>query len=120
MSKCLALLLLATSQYLTFYDRDNGQTVRVPAGQVVTIRLMVPQGARSGWQPVRLDYGRLIPVGGPTLEPGGSVPGTDCQVFQFRTVGKGRTTIELEYVRPIQRGYNPPLCFFRLQIIVTR
>ena len=47
MSKCLALLLLATSQYLTFYDRDNGQTVRVPAGQVVTIKLMVPQGARS-------------------------------------------------------------------------
>ena len=119
MSKCLALLLLATSQYLTFYDRDNGQTVRVPAGQVVTIKLMVPQGARSGWQPVRLDYGRLIPMGGPTLEPGGSVPGTDCQVFQFRTVGEGRTTLELQYVRPIQRGYNPPLRLFRLQIIVT-
>ena len=52
MSKCLVLVLLATSQYLTFYDRDNGQTVRVPVGQVVTIKLMVPQGARSGWQPV--------------------------------------------------------------------
>ena len=119
MSKCLALLLLATSQYLTFYDRDNGQTAHVSAGQVVTIKLMVPQGVRSGWQPVRLDHGRLIPMGGPTLEPGGSVPGTDCQVFQFRTVGEGRTTLELQYVRPIQREYNPPLRLFRLQIIVT-
>ena len=119
MSKCLVLVLLATSQYLTFYDRDNGQTVRVPAGQLLAVKLMVPQGVQSGWQAVRLDYGRLMPVGGPTIEPGGSVPGTDFQVFRLRTVGEGRTTLELQYVRPIERGYNPPLRLFRLQMIVT-
>jgi hypothetical protein len=99
------------------YDRDNGQMVRMWSGDVLVVKLLVPHGA-DGWQVSRMDYGIFL---GPviSIEGSASVSGTDFQVFRFRAAGTGHTTLELRYVRSLERGYNPPLRIYRLQVIVS-
>jgi hypothetical protein len=85
---------------------------------VLVVKLLVPHGVQEAWQVSRMDYGIFLR---PTIsiEEGTSVPGTDFQVFRFRAVGTGRTTLELRYVRPLDRDYNPPLRIYHLQVIVS-
>jgi hypothetical protein len=100
------------------YDRDNGQTVRMWSGDMLVVKLLVPQGGQGAWQVSRMDYGIFLR---PTVssEGGTSLPGTVFQVFQFRAVGTGRTTLELRYAGPLDRRYEPPLRIYRLQVIVS-
>jgi hypothetical protein len=100
------------------YDRDNGQTVRMWSGDMLVVKLLVPHGAQGAWQVSRMDYGIFLRPA-VSIEGGTPMPGTDFQVFRFRVVGTGRTTLELRYVGPLERGYNPPLRIYRLQVIVS-
>ena len=110
----LAMLL----SLLVFFDRDNGQTYRVPRGQVVTVKLLVPQGASTGWEPVALDRVKLLPIGQPTFEPGDR-PGTEYQVFRFLPVGPGTTTLWFRYDLPLNRTYNPTFHIYSLRLIIN-
>ena len=98
---------------MTVYDRDNGKTVTVRSGLILTVKLAVPKGATYGWEVSYLNLGKLRQFKRVTFES--KDPCLDFQVFQFRAVGSEETTLRLKYTRP-PGEYNPPLRRFCLII----
>lgn len=99
------------------YDRDNGQSVRMWSGDVLVVKLLVPRGV-EGWQVSWMDYGIFLRPA-VSIEGDTPIPGTDFQVFRFRAVGTGSTTLELRYVGPSNSNYSPPLRIYHLHVIVS-
>lgn len=95
------------------YDYDNGKTVTINSGLILTVKLIVPKGAKYGWEVTGLDWGKLKQLKRVFFES--KSPRFDFQVFQFRTLGDGEAELELKYMRPLEE-YNPPLRRFCLTI----
>jgi len=90
-------------------DFDRGRTIIISTGKILIVKLRVPKGATYGWQPMRLDLGKIRHIK-TIFETNDLV--SDFQVFQFRTIGSGYIMLELNYIRPIKREYQPPFKYF--------
>jgi len=98
---------------MVVYDYDNGLTVVMNSGLKLTVKLMVPKGVDYGWEVTGCDLGKLRQFKRVTFES--KNPRFDFQVFQFRTMGRGKADLELRYIRPLEK-YNPPLRRFCLTV----
>ncbi len=97
-------------------DFHRGLTVEISEGEILTVKLRVPKGATYGWQPVRVDPGKMTQLG-VSFESNDAI--SDFQVSRFRMISGGRTSLELKYVRPIEREYQPPYKYFYVTLDIS-
>ncbi len=97
-------------------DFHRGLTVNISAGQILVVKLRVPKGATYGWQPVRVSLGKIMQLD-VSFELNDAV--SDFQVSRFRMISEGRTSLELKYVRPIKREYQPPYKYFYVTLDIN-
>ena len=106
-------------------EKQNGQTIAVPVGREVRVRLIGNPSTGYSWEPGVLDTSFVGYLGGwqepavaptPPMDPrmGMRVGRPEPQRFLFKPVRAGTTTIELRYRRPWEKG--PPAETFRLTL----
>jgi inhibitor of cysteine peptidase len=100
-------------------DSDNGRAVTLKTGDILTVSLVSTPGTGYGWNVARLDSQVLQEAGKPTIiHDAHPIPGAPAaQVFRFTAAGVGATTLELDYVRPWEKGLAPAR-IFRLSVTV--
>lgn len=101
----------------TVMDKDNNGQVQVPLGGMLVVRLDAILGTGYGWELATVNREVLEPSGPPTIEPTGTPQpgGVEKQVFRFRTLKAGSTSLELYYRRPWEKDV-PPQKTFRLRV----
>ena len=103
-------------------ESDDGSTLSLSPGQVLLVRL--PSNPTTGyrWKVVAIDEVVLKQVGEAEFTPyqTGRIPlagAGGTELFRFRAVGPGKTTLRLEYVRPWEKGV-PAVKQYALLVIV--
>ncbi|HEY2107834.1 MAG TPA: protease inhibitor I42 family protein [Candidatus Binataceae bacterium] len=100
-------------------EADNGRTMTLASGDTLMVSLASTPGTGFGWRVARVDRKVLKETGTPELihspNPMPGAPAT--QRFGFVVSGEGTTRLELEYVRPWERGV-PPARTFHLGVTV--
>jgi inhibitor of cysteine peptidase len=101
-------------------ESDNGSTVKLQSGEGLSISLAITTGTGYSWRVAHVDRKVLRPGGAPTLVKNAyPMPGaTATQVFRFMVTGLGTTQLELDYVRPWEKGVAPAR-IFRLDVTVS-
>jgi inhibitor of cysteine peptidase len=109
----------ATARDTKVTDSDNGRAVTLKTGDMLTVSLASTPGTGYGWNVARLDSQVLEEAGKPAIiHNAHPMPGAPAvQVFRFTAAGVGATTLELDYVRPWEKGVAPAR-IFRLAITV--
>ncbi len=104
---------------VTVTDKDNGGQVSIAKGGVLVVRLEVTSGTGYSWALVKSDAPQLKELGKSSIEkPKDSKPGaTETQVFRFKAVGAGSTTLEFHYARPWEKN-TPPAKTFQVEVTV--
>ena len=94
-------------------ESDNGSALTLHSGEGLSISLAITTGTGYGWQVVHIDRKVLRQDSQPTLvQSAHPIPGaTATQVFRFMVAGLGKTQLELDYVRPWQKGVAPARTF---------
>lgn len=100
-------------------DKDNGGQVSIAKGGVVVVRLPVTSGTGYSWAVAQNGALQLKPLGKSSMEkPNDPKPGaTETQVFRFKAVAVGSTTLEFHYARPWEKN-TPPAKTFQARITV--
>jgi len=100
-------------------DADNEHAVLLATGDTLVVALASTPGTGFGWKVAELDSKMLREIGTPEVIPGSHpMPGASAtQVFHFQAVGAGSTGLELDYVRPWEKGAAPARTF-RLGVTV--
>jgi len=101
-------------------DADNGKQVTVKPDDVVTITLVSNPTTGYSWQVMEIDNAILVQDGDPEYKqsPGseGLVGAGGTEIFRFKAVGAGETTLGLGYMRPWESVQ--PIETFTIQITV--
>ena len=99
---------------------DNGSALKLQSGEGLSVSLSITTGTGFSWRVVRIDPKVLRQDGQPTLvHSDHPMPGaTATQVFRFMVAGTGTTQLELDYVRPWEKGVAPARTF-RLDVTVS-
>ena len=87
---------------------DSGP-VQLQLGQLLMVRLPVQAGTGYSWT-ASTDTGNLEFVDQSTLHPFGEAPtigGGQTQMFMYRAIGPGETTLRFVYRRPWEGGIPP-------------
>jgi inhibitor of cysteine peptidase len=87
---------------------DSGP-VQLQLGQLLMVRLPVQAGTGYSWT-ASTDTGNLEFVDQSTLHPFGEAPtigGGQTQMFMYRAIGPGETTLRFAYRRPWEAGIPP-------------
>ncbi len=94
-------------------DADNEHAVLLANGDTLVVSLASTPGTGFGWKVAELDGKLLREIGTPEVIPGPHpMPGASAtQVFHFQAVGSGSTGLELDYVRPWEKGAAPARTF---------
>jgi inhibitor of cysteine peptidase len=100
-------------------DADNGRMVTLASGDTLVVSLASTPGTGFGWKVAQVDDKVLRDKGAPELiQIPAPMPGAPAtQVFRFVATGGGSTGLELDYVRPWERGV-PPARTFHLGVTV--
>ncbi len=109
----------AAANTITLTATDNGRALTLERGDILVVSLSSTPGTGFGWTVAHLDPAVLSQLGTPEFVPSAHpVPGAPAtQVLRFTTVGRGSTTVELDYVRPWEHGV-PPARSFRVTVKV--
>jgi C1A family cysteine protease len=98
----------AAPQEIKVTERDAGKPVELN-GEVLVVELESNPSTGYGWQPWGLDQRILRQMDdgewAPAIPGKLGAPGT--QALRFAAVGKGRTTLNLAYARPWEKGAAP-------------
>ena len=94
-------------------DADNEHAVLLANRDTLVVSLASTPGTGFGWKVAELDTKMLREIGTPEVIPGSHpMPGAPAtQVFHFQAVGSGSTGLELDYVRPWEKGAAPARTF---------
>lgn len=94
-------------------DADNEHAVLLANGDTLVVSLASTPGTGFGWKVAELDGKMLREIGTPEVIPGSHpMPGAPAtQVFHFQAFGAGSTGLELDYVRPWEKGAAPARTF---------
>lgn len=94
-------------------DADNEHAVLLTTGDTLVVALASTPGTGFGWKIADLDSKMLREIGTPEVIPGSHpMPGAPAtQVFHFQAIGGGSTGLELDYVRPWEKGAAPARSF---------
>jgi inhibitor of cysteine peptidase len=96
-------------------EADNGKTIKLKVGDLVTISLKGNPTTGYSWRTGKLDGTAVEQAGEPkyTTDPHGQgmvgVGGTF--LFKFNAAKVGKTEVNLEYVRPWEKGTKPVKTF---------
>lgn len=100
---------------------DNESEIRLKTGEALVIRLESNPTTGYSWQVLEIDNTVLGQDGDPEFKvpPGneGSVGAGGEETIRFRTLGPGKTTLTLGYMRPWEEG--TPSRIFVVQVIVN-
>jgi inhibitor of cysteine peptidase len=99
----------APRRSLTLAEPDNGSTVFLTQGERIFVRLPSNRSTGYGWTVARNAPSVLQPVGDPRFEtPEKAAPGASgYQIFEFRVVAEGASSLAMVYQRPSDKG-SPP------------
>lgn len=99
-------------------DADNGSAVTLQSGEGLSVSLKITSGTGYSWRIARVARRILRQDGQPTLVSSDHpLPGVAAtQVFRFMGAASGTTQLELDYVRPWEKGIAPAKIF---RLIVT-
>ena len=100
-------------------DHDNGRAVDLN-GAVLVLTLESNPSSGYGWQVRELNPGILRKLDATEWIPDtpGKLGGPGTEVLRFAAVGKGRTTLNLAYARPWEKG-APPARSFSVEVRVA-
>jgi inhibitor of cysteine peptidase len=100
-------------------DADNGRTLTLASGDALVVSLASTLGTGFGWKVGHVDAKVLRQTGPSELvhPPNPMLGAPATQVFRFVATGGGSTRLELDYVRPWERGV-PPARTFHLGLTV--
>ncbi len=114
----LVLLLAAAAsasagKLIDVSDPDDGGTVRMNPGDTLRVRLHATPGTGYAWTVAQIDAAMLAEAAPRKfVPPPKQIPGAvGHDVFEFRAARSGRTTLELNYVRPWENGVAPARTF---------
>lgn len=97
---------------------DNGRTIELQVGQVLTFTLDANPSTGYTWEMTKLDQKILQQIGEAEFTPDSTLPGAGGQqVFRFKAVSAGQTSLNLIYHRPWEKDVAP-LKTFSLQVVV--
>ncbi len=101
-------------------EADNGSALKLQSGEGLSVSLSITTGTGYSWRVARIDRKVLRQNGQPTLvHSAHPMPGaTATQVFRFVVMGTGTTQLELDYVRPWEKGIAPARTF-RVDVTVS-
>jgi inhibitor of cysteine peptidase len=101
-------------------ESDNGSSLTLHSGEGLSVSLGITTGTGYSWRVARIDPKVLRQDGQPTLvHSAHPIPGaTATQVFRFTVAGLGKTQLDLDYVRPWEKGVAPARTF-RLDVTVS-
>ncbi len=89
----------------TIRVEDDGKTFDVAAGSTVTFKLAGNAGTGFMWKPNGVNTAVLAQQGSVTHVTSGSTPGAANEdVYHFRAVAPGSSTVEMDYARPWEHG----------------
>ncbi len=117
-SLALALLVavageLSAERVVDVSDPDNGGTVQLSRGDTLRVRLKSAPGTGYSWEIRTIDAQMLAEASAwKFVPPPKQIPGAEGHaVFEFRAAAAGRTTLEMNYVRPWERNVAPARIF---------
>jgi inhibitor of cysteine peptidase len=107
----------ATSS-VTLGEGDNGQTVAVTPGSVITIRLPGNPTTGYGWEASIGNGAVLTALGSPVFEPSSSALGAGgTYTFRYKAIAAGRAGLTIVYRRSWETG-TPPLNTYQVTVVV--
>lgn len=94
---------------LTLGEPDDGSTIFLTQGERLVVRLPSNPATGYAWSVARNSAAVLQPAGDPRFEPSQNAkPGTGgYQVFEFRVVAGGASSLALVYRRPFEKDQPP-------------
>lgn len=94
---------------VTVTEKDNGGETCLARGDVLVVRLEAQYGTGYGWSVVKYEREVLEQLGEPEQEsPGRGRPGSvEHQVYRFKALAAGSTSLELHYLRPWEKDKQP-------------
>jgi inhibitor of cysteine peptidase len=111
--------LVCAAEVVTVTDADNGKAVDVAVGETLVLRLSATAGTGYSWNVIAIDDKQLAREGDATFEPAKApMPGAaGFEVLRFKAKSRGRSLLELHYVRPWEKDAAPARTF-RLTVLV--
>jgi inhibitor of cysteine peptidase len=94
-------------------EADNERALTLASGDRLVVSLASTPGTGFGWKVADVDGKVLRETGAPALIPNPHpMPGAPAtQVFRFVATGSGSAGLELDYVRPWEKGAAPARTF---------
>lgn len=105
---------------VTITEKHHGTTVDLKQGATLIVRLEAAPGTGYGWQIIQNDATKLKLIGEPVFESAGQkAGGTEHEVFHFRALATGTTTLKLHYLRPWEKD-TPPLKTYQVKARILK
>jgi len=103
-------------------EQDNGSQIDLKPGQILVVTLQSNPTTGYRWERVENQDSILEQMGEAEFKPsetGGLPPigGGGWEIFRFKAINKGQTTLTLVYRRPWETGVEPLSTFF-IQVVV--
>jgi len=103
-------------------EQDNGSQIDLKQGQILAVTLQSNPTTGYRWERVENQDSILEQMGEAEFKPsetGGLPPigGGGWEIFRFKAINKGQTTLTLVYRRPWETGVEPLSTFF-IQVVV--
>lgn len=118
MAATLAILFVAQSQsacagkLVTISDADRGKTIEPSTGDTLVISIDANPSTGYSWRIGKNDAAILKFVEQFIFPPKTSMPGAPSrQMLKFKAIAAGSDAVELEYVRPWEKGVAPAKTF---------
>jgi len=110
-------MLASQTQYgiknITVTDSDNGRSVEIISGGILTLKLNVRPATGYAWKVSNDSFEPLKLIGEPIFEEAAmGKPGvSEYQVFKFKAQKQGTSNLKLHYVREWETNVKPVSTF---------
>jgi inhibitor of cysteine peptidase len=115
----LALFSGCGTKGTSLTEANNGKQITVKSGDLVTLTLASNPTTGYSWQVMDIDKAVLVQNGEPEYKQSPSSEGLagagGTEIFQFKVVGSGETTLNLGYMRPWESV--PPIQTFSIKVV---
>lgn len=112
------LLAGSPSIEVTLDANDNGRQIEIEEGQILVVALESTPSTGYRWETVGLEEDILQQVGETEFQSKSDAVGVSgVEIFRFKAVGAGGTTLKLVYHRPWEKSVDP-LKTFSCQVMV--
>src|SRR5262245_20335956 len=102
-----------TDKPVAVTEKDKDGKVTIAKGKELAVSLEITTGTGYTWQVGKVDKKQLEQLGEPKTEKpeNGRLGAKAQQVFKFKALSAGTSTLELNYLRPFEKEKKPPKTF---------